>query len=93
MTEDTDTDICDRLSRLSTDVTKLTKVLSQQKPPVVNVAAPAVSAPSVNVQPPSVNVSAPNVTVQKQTAESWTFKVTKRDRNGYIETFTATPAT
>ena len=82
-------DVCDRLSRLSKDLTKVAKVLGNQKAPVVNV--PAAEAPNVTVQPPVVHVAAPSVKVEKQPAVAWNFRVTKRDKYGYIETFTATP--
>jgi hypothetical protein len=55
-----------------------------------------VSAPTVNVEAPKVTVEAPNVTVEPKItvegskARSWTFSV-KRNKDGFIETITATP--
>jgi hypothetical protein len=85
------TDVHDRLQDILKGQGALTRALSEQKAPVVNVTAPVAAPPKVNVESPTVNVAAPSVTVEKQKPVAWTFRITKRDARGYIESFTATP--
>lgn len=77
---------------------RLLKALGATKDnkPVVNMTMPSQPTPDVTVNPtikvdiPEIKIPEPKVTVsQKSTA--WKFEVTKRDMNGRIESFTATP--
>ena len=89
----------DSLDEMAEAMAAVPKAISKLSPPSVTVNVPPVKAPNVEVHPPTVNVHPPTVNIQPASvnvttkAQSWKFKITKRDHNDKIEEWTATPIT
>lgn len=90
--ETTMDDVLDSVDKAGADISRALRDIK----PNVTVHVPAQPPPNVTVQPAQVNVvvpkaDPPTLKVEAYKPVGWMFEITKRDMNGRVEAFTATP--